>query len=133
MKKKGNVSALQILTKIKKLEDDLKKKTSFEIRSGKFEKKGGYEKPFDLAKRDRASKEHNPRKEKEHFNFDPPFKEVPTVHLGFSRLDANTSVDYLRVYTKAENVTQKGFDLKIYAWLNTQIYGFCVEWIAYTA
>jgi len=118
---------LGIIERINKLEIDINKTTSVEIQNGFIEEKGGYESKYEL------SSNNGKKREKIYkVKFDYPFRNTPSVNLGLSMIDANTNEDYLRFYSKTQNISKDGFDIIISTQHKTAIYEFRIEWLAYT-
>jgi hypothetical protein len=63
--------------------------------------------------------------------FDPPLPSAPAVWLGASLLDASNDAN-LRLETRAENITPRGFELVMRAWHDINIYNTRVAWVAST-
>ena len=64
--------------------------------------------------------------------FKPKFDIPPTVHLSLSNIDANTPYENLRIDATWDDIKRDGFTLKVRTWDKSIIFGFRVEWIAYT-
>jgi hypothetical protein len=64
--------------------------------------------------------------------FQQPFQSPPTVLATLYMLDVGNAAN-TRVSVSAENITTQGFDLVIYTWGDTALYGAYVNWLAYVA
>jgi hypothetical protein len=60
--------------------------------------------------------------------FDRCFSCEPHIHLGTVSQDCHNGVRY-RVW--AENVDRSGFDLVVYTWADSIVYGIGVSWMAF--
>ncbi|MBT4734322.1 MAG: hypothetical protein HOO10_04875 [Candidatus Marinimicrobia bacterium] len=118
---------LNLVQKIDGIDKDLKMKTSVEIQNGFIEEKGGYENIYELSNKNGKEREKTYK-----VIFKIPFRNTPRVNLGISIIDANTTENYLRFYSKTENISNDGFDIVVSTKHKTAIYEFKIEWVAYT-
>jgi hypothetical protein len=62
-------------------------------------------------------------------NFERPFGVAPLVHLGIAGFDI-CNQDSSRIASRAENVSQEGFDIVLTTWLHTRLWRVDVNWLA---
>jgi len=62
-------------------------------------------------------------------SFERPFTGVPLVHLGIAGFDISNQ-DSGRIASRAENVSQEGFDIVLTTWLHTRLWSVDVNWLA---
>jgi len=71
-----------------------------------------------------------PRLIRKHIEFGKEFSFVPVVRAGLESLDASNETN-LRVQVFAENITTKGFDLRLQTWSDTRLFFVTSNWFAY--
>lgn len=62
-------------------------------------------------------------------SFERPFAGLPLVHLGIAGFDISNQ-DSARIASRAENVSQEGFDIVLTTWLHTRLWRVDVNWLA---
>jgi len=61
--------------------------------------------------------------------FDPPFRTLPSVHVGLSLWDTDCNTN-ARMEVSAQNVAADGFDIVFCTWGDTRVARVRVGWIA---
>lgn len=69
------------------------------------------------------------RERRRRIAFSQGFRAAPSVHLGMSMLDLDTSTTF-RTDLKAETITRDGFDLVFRTWGDTRVARLRVNWLA---
>ncbi len=67
-----------------------------------------------------------------HVDFETPFENPPVVHTSLAHMDIDNTTG-IRLSTYTENITNSGFDVVLYTWDNTRVYGATVMWIAHSS
>ena len=67
------------------------------------------------------------RRERRRVDFDTPFPTTPTVSVGLTTIDADSTV---RLRLAILNVDERGFDYEISTWRNSFVYAADFHWIA---
>jgi len=66
----------------------------------------------------------------DHINFDEEYEKKPQIMVSLSGMDiGNDHNTRIRVF--AENINTSGFDIRIFTWSDTQVYGVKVSWISF--
>lgn len=86
---------------------------------------------YDAGKDHPLAKGSGDREDEFPIKFKKPFLECPTVIVGISYIDANTSSQNLKFVSRANEVSQEGFKLVVKTFDSTIIYGYKISWIAY--
>ena len=121
---------IQSIQELKKTVNDLKEKqSSLQIQSGFWEEFDANKMENDLATRIRKSRSREMKKE---ITFDTPFNKEPKIHCGLAHIDTDSSANSIRISVVIDNLTKDGFTIKVQTWLVSRIFGFRVEWLAYT-
>jgi len=75
-------------------------------------------------------------KSKFKINFDKSFTKKPIIHLGLTKIDANTGEANLRFMTcvDVKNLSKKGLTIKVKTkWADTILFRYNISWLAYTS
>jgi len=120
---------IQSIQELKKTVSDLKKgQSGHMIQSGFWEILD----PDAMQKLSKKVRTFSDREVKKEIVFDRPFMKTPKIHCGLTHIDTDSSVNSTRVRAVAENIRKDGFTLKINTWRISRIFGFRIEWLAYT-
>jgi len=121
---------IQSIQDLKKTVNDLRdKQSSIQIQNGNWEVLDGWDIPNDISKEVNIPSD---REVKQKINFDKPFNKTPKIHAGLSHLDTDSDTNNIRIRVVIEDITKEGFTLKVQTWIVSRIFGFKVEWLAYT-
>ena len=121
---------IQSIQELKKTVSDLKKgQSGHMIQSGAWEILDGWKNSNEISK---EVSEHSDRELEETITFDKPFLKKPEIHVGLSHIDTDSANHHVRISVTTADITKEGFTLKIKTWVVSRIFGFKVEWLAYT-
>lgn len=117
------------ISKLKSRVNELEKNriTPLIIQKGKWEITNGWDNPNEL-----TIDQDRKRTLTKMVVFKKPFSNTPEIFLGLSYLDTDSTSNNIRIDASYSDVTREGFTLHVTAWRLSKIYGFRVEWLAYT-
>jgi len=121
---------IQSIQELKKTVSDLKKgQSGHMIQSGTWKILDGWDNPNEISK---IINQPSDREVVQKITFDKPFEKAPKIYVGFSHLDTDSDTNKIRIRVATENITKDGFTIKVQTWVVSRIFGFRIEWLAYT-
>lgn len=124
-------SVLNFSEELKDLQKQINEIPRVNIQSGEWSMSDlGKKKDLDIAQ----PRSQGERSINKIVKFESPFDHPPKISCGLSMFDAQgaDTVARIRVVVDPEKITTHKFNISLETWDKSHVYGFRVEWIAYT-